>query len=121
MIARIWHGTTNTEKADKYLDYLYKTGVPDYRKTAGNLGAYVLRRFENGVAHFFTLTFWDSFDSIKQFAGSNYERAKYYPEDVNFLLDIEAKAQHFELFGSSPTPDYVRNYAEYRQRLPRWW
>jgi hypothetical protein len=57
MIARIWHGTTKTEKADKYVDYLNKTGVSDYKQMDGNLGTYVLRRIEDGVAHFFTLTF----------------------------------------------------------------
>jgi hypothetical protein len=29
MIARIWHGTTRTEKADEYLEYLNKTGIPE--------------------------------------------------------------------------------------------
>lgn len=99
MIARIWHGTTKAEKADKYLEYLKQTGIPDYKRTTGNQGAYVLRRIENDVAHFFTLTFWDSYDAIKRFAGENLECAKYYPEDANFLLDMEPNVQHFELFG----------------------
>jgi hypothetical protein len=120
MIARIWHGTTNVDKADQYLDYLNKTGMPDYKKTAGNLGAWVMRHIENGVAHFFTLTFWDSYDAIKGFAGKNYERAKYYPEDANFLLDLEPNVKHYELFGKPETPDYVKNYVRSRE-LPRWW
>jgi heme-degrading monooxygenase HmoA len=120
MIARIWHGTTRPEKADSYLDYLNRTGLPDYQHTAGNLGAYVMRRIENGVAHFFTLTFWDSYDAIKRFAGKNYEKARYYPEDKDFLLEFEPNVENFEVFGFSGTPAYVRNYAESRQ-LPRWW
>lgn len=27
MIARIWHGTTQIDKADEYVDYLNKTGI----------------------------------------------------------------------------------------------
>ncbi len=42
MIARIWHGVTKANKADEYLDYLNETGIPDYRNTNGNRGAYVL-------------------------------------------------------------------------------
>ena len=120
MIARIWHGTTRPEKADSYLDYLNRTGIPDYKQTVGNLGAYVMRRMESGVAHFFTLTFWENYDAIKRFAGNDYERPKYYPEDANFLLEFEPKVEHYEVFGAAKTPQYVKNYAANRN-LPRWW
>lgn len=121
MIARIWHGTTRPEKADSYLDYLNRTGIPDYRQTAGNLGAYVMRRMENGVAHFFTLTFWDSYDAIKQFAGKNYTQAKYYPEDKDYLLDFEPKVEHYELFAEAEDVRRTEKYGELRRGLPRWW
>ena len=98
MIARIWHGTTEAAKANDYLEYLNGTGIPDYRNTKGNLGAYVLRRIESDRAHFLTLSFWASLDAIKTFAGEDYERARYYPQDREFLLDFEPTVQHFELF-----------------------
>ena len=100
MIARIWHGTTNADKADEYLEYLNKTGIPDYRKTPGNCGAFVLRRIENEIAHFQTVSFWDSIESIKKFAGEDYEQARYYDEDKNFLLEFEPTVTHYELFGA---------------------
>ena len=120
MIARIWHGTTRPEKADSYLNYLNSTGLPDYQGTSGNLGAYVMRRIENGVAHFFTLSFWDSYDAIKRFAGNDYERPKYYPEDADFLLEFEPKVEHYEVFRPLEPPSYVKHYVKSR-RLPRWW
>ena len=120
MIARIWHGTTTIEIADNYLDFLNRTGIPDYKKTVGNLGAYVMRHIENGKAHFFTLSFWDSLDSIKQFAGDNYEKAKYYPEDPDFLLELEPNVEHYELSEQPATPEYVKRYKRSRM-LPRWW
>jgi heme-degrading monooxygenase HmoA len=98
MIARIWHGTTEAAKADDYLEYLKTTGIPDYRGTNGNLGAYVLRRVENDRAHFLTLSFWESLDAIKSFAGEDPERARYYREDKEFLLEFEPTVQHYELF-----------------------
>lgn len=100
MIARIWHGTTEAEKADEYLEYLNKTGIPDYQKTPGNCGAFVLRRIENGIARFQTVSFWDSIESIKKFAGEDYEKARYYDEDKNFLLEFEPTVTHYELFGA---------------------
>jgi len=31
MIARLWHGRVASAKADAYLTYLHRSGVPDYR------------------------------------------------------------------------------------------
>ena len=97
MIARTWHGMTEASKADEYLDYLNKTGVPEYRATQGNLGVYVLRRIEKNVAHFLLLTLWESEEAIKRFAGPDMEVAKYYPEDKDFLLELEPTVTHFEV------------------------
>jgi len=97
MIARIWHGVTPAAKADAYLDLLNQTGVPDYRATEGNLGAYVLRRIEGDRAHFLTLTFWESRQAIERFAGADIEKARYYPEDREFLLEFEPTVQHYEV------------------------
>ena len=102
MIARIWHGITPASKADAYVDFLNKTGVADYRATPGNLGVHVLRRIEGDRAHFLTLTFWDSVEAIKKFAGPDYEKARYYPEDQDFLLEFEEQVTHYEVVQSVP-------------------
>ncbi len=103
MIVRIWHGVTPAAKCDEYFDYLDETGVPDYRATEGNRGVYVLRRIEGNRAHFLTISFWESIEAIEQFAGSDPERARYYPEDEEFLLDFEPTVEHYEvLVGSVP-------------------
>ncbi|HLA06261.1 MAG TPA: hypothetical protein VJ022_02380 [Anaerolineales bacterium] len=103
MIARIWHGLTPTSKADEYVEYLKRTGIPDYQATEGNLGTHILRRIEGGQAHFLTLTFWDSVESIKQFAGEDFEKARYYPEDADYLLEFEEKVAHYEVMFSAPS------------------
>jgi heme-degrading monooxygenase HmoA len=97
MIARTWHGVTHASKANEYLDYLKKTGVAEYQKTEGNRGVYVLQRLEGDKAHFLLLTLWDSEDAIKRFAGSDMEKAKYYPEDEAFLFELEPKVMHYEV------------------------
>lgn len=105
MIARIWHGITPVAKADEYVEFLNKTGVKDYRATEGNLAAYVLRRIEGERAHFLTLTFWDSVESIKKFAGEDYEKARYYPEDKDFLLEFEEMVAHYEVMVSASSSE----------------
>jgi len=97
MIARTWHGVTDAAKADEYFDYLKKTGVPEYQETEGNRGVYVLLRIEGDWAHFLLLTLWESEDAIKRFAGPDMERAKYYPEDQKFLLELEPTVTHYEV------------------------
>ena len=101
MIARMWHGMTPAAKADKYSAFLNARAIPDYRGVSGNLAVYILRRDEGDKTHFVTLTFWESLEAIKGFAGEPVERAKYYPEDRDCLLEFEPKVQHWEVVGSA--------------------
>jgi heme-degrading monooxygenase HmoA len=97
MIARIWHGVTAATQADRYLEYLKQTGIPDYQATAGNLGVYVLQRIEEDKAHFQLISLWESFEAIKNFAGPEPEKARYYPQDTEFLLELEETVTHYEV------------------------
>jgi heme-degrading monooxygenase HmoA len=99
VIARIWHGMTAAHAADEYFQFVRERAIPDYRNTPGNLGAYVLRRVESDRAHFLTLSFWESEESIRAFAGDDILRARYYPEDDGFLLEFEPTVTHYELTG----------------------
>lgn len=40
---------------------------------------------------------WDSWDSIRAFAGPEPSKAVYYPEDREFLLSLEPNVEHFEV------------------------
>jgi heme-degrading monooxygenase HmoA len=97
MIARIWHGVVAIENADTYYEFLQRSGIPDYKKTPGNLGVQVLRRIEGQEAHFLLTSFWESFEAIAKFAGDDLERAYYYPEDQDFLLEFEPFVSHHEI------------------------
>ncbi|MGA2569710.1 MAG: antibiotic biosynthesis monooxygenase [Terracidiphilus sp.] len=99
MIARIWHGRTKASDAKAYLEYLFQSGIPGYRVTKGNRGAWVLRKIEGDVAHFLTVSFWESQDAIAEFAGADTTVAKYYPEDKQYLMEFEPTVTHYELFG----------------------
>jgi GNAT superfamily N-acetyltransferase/heme-degrading monooxygenase HmoA len=98
MIARIWHGRTPIAKANAYLAFLEERAIPDYTSIPGNRGAWVLRRDDGDEAHFLTLSLWDSMDVIEAFAGEDVAKAKYYPEDRDFLLDLEPKVTHYEVY-----------------------
>jgi heme-degrading monooxygenase HmoA len=97
MIARIWHGITPAAKAEAYTDFLNHSGVLDYQATPGNRGVYMLRRIEGDVAHFTLISLWDSLEAIKGFAGPEPEKAHYYPDDKEFLLEFEPTVSHHEV------------------------
>jgi heme-degrading monooxygenase HmoA len=94
VVARTWHGAVPAARAEAYLDYLQRTGVADARGTVGNRGVLILRRTEGDIAHFQFLSFWDSERSIAAFAGADIARARYYPEDRDYLIELEPGVTH---------------------------
>lgn len=100
MIGRIWHGKTNKSDFESYSNFLKEIAIPDYKKTEGFKGFAFLRSIKNNEAHFNLITYWHNLESIKNFAGQDFEKAKYYPEDKSFLLEFEEKVEHHEVFAS---------------------
>lgn len=105
MIARLWHGKVPADKAKAYHEFLKISGLADYKNTAGNRAVHLLKQDgDDNTAHFYTLTFWDDMEAIKKFAGNEPEKARYYPEDKDFLLEFESEVKHFEILESHSNP-----------------
>jgi len=100
MIARLWHGRTQAARADEYFEYLRRTGLEEYSKTEGNRGVYVLRRIEGDRADFILVSLWDSLDAIRRFSGPDIEKAVYYPEDRDFLEELEPNVRHYDVLSA---------------------
>ena len=64
VVARTWRGWTRREDAEAYVAYLETTGMPAYRSTPGNRGAWILRHDDGERTEFVTLTFWESLEAI---------------------------------------------------------
>lgn len=101
MIVRMWHGRVPTSKAEAYRRFLNRRAIPDYRSVQGNISVHILERREGEATHFITMTFWENMEVIKGFAGEEVEKAKYYPEDKDFLLEFEPAVVHYEVAGHS--------------------
>lgn len=98
MIARIWHGRTKVKDSEAYTLLMNKIAIPDYEKTEGFKKLSFLKRIEGDEAHFTLITYWESLEIIEKFAGKDLDKAKYYPEDKQFLLEFEDKVVHHEVF-----------------------
>ncbi len=98
MIARIWNGKTKIEDLEAYTDFMQVRAIPDYSQVEGFIKLIFLKRRDQHYAYFKLITFWENMEVIKGFAGSDFEKAKYYPEDDKFLLEFPEKVIHYEVF-----------------------
>ena len=97
MVARVWRGSVRRTDADDYAEYMCEVAVPGYAATPGNEGVWMLRRNVDDRTEFVMFTLWQSFDAIRAFAGDDYERAVFYPEDDRFLVERDLHALHYEV------------------------
>ena len=56
-----------------------------------------VRRIQGETCEYLLITFWESWEAIRRFAGDQPEKAVYYPRDREFLLELEPNVQHFEV------------------------
>ena len=114
MVTRIWHGTTTESHAEKYLTFLRYAGTKDYLQCPGNLSVIILHQEESDIHHFMTITEWKDIDAVKNFAGEDYSKAVYYPEDEGFLLTKEERVKHYqtEVIASGRLKEFIRQLKE---------
>jgi hypothetical protein len=98
MIARIWHGTSDTERADRYVEHLREQTFPQLLAIEGHRGACVLRRPESPTSvAVIVVTFWDSLETIGRFAGADREAAVVPPEARALLTSWDERASHWDV------------------------
>jgi heme-degrading monooxygenase HmoA len=97
LIARIWKGAVRQDDGDAYAEYMQTTGIPGYATAAGNRGVWMLRRNVGENSEFLMFTLWESLDAVKAFAGEDYERAVFYPEDDRFLTERDLVSSHYDV------------------------
>jgi heme-degrading monooxygenase HmoA len=98
VIARMWRGWVRTADRDAYVAYIERTGMAEYRRTPGNRAAHMLTRdLGDGRTEIITLSFWESREAIRGFAGPDISRAVFYPEDDRYLVQREHAVTHYEV------------------------
>lgn len=96
MIARLWRGRVPVSKGDAYARVLREEGTRDLRQTRGNRDVLILRQDGKDVTEFLLISLWESMDDIRRFAGSEPDKAVYYPWDRDYLLEFEPRVLHYE-------------------------
>ena len=99
MIARVWRGSVPNDKAEGYELYLADSdrGVGDYRAIRRNRGAALLRRAMGDRVEFVLISFWDSEAAIREYAGPDIDRARYFDYDLECLIEPDPTVTHYEV------------------------
>ena len=98
-IIRTWKGWTTHENAPIYEDMLINEVFPAVKKKGvdGLEKVSISTQRKNEEVEFFLILQFDCLDSVKTFAGENYEIA-YIPENAKqVLLRYDKTAHHYEL------------------------
>jgi heme-degrading monooxygenase HmoA len=82
---------------DRYLSYQSETGIAEYRRSPGNLGALVLTRRQGALVEVKTVSLWTSMEAVADFAGDDPARARFYPRDEAFLVERDSHVDHFDV------------------------
>jgi hypothetical protein len=99
MIGRIWHGYTTHENADIYETLLKEeifAGIHD-RHIAGFQEIQLFRRAVGHEVEFITIMWFDTIDSVKKFAGDDYEMAVVPVKARAVLSHFDERSQHYEV------------------------
>jgi heme-degrading monooxygenase HmoA len=100
VIARIWHGWTSPENADEYEQLVRDEILPGIHRIDGFLGFDLLRANaagENGEVEFVTVTYFESLDAVRAFAGDDYEAAVVPEEARKVLARFDERSRHYEV------------------------
>ncbi len=96
MIARLWHGWTKPENANEYEGLLRTVVLPGIHRIPGYNGAWLMRRRVGPEVEFITLTFWDSMESVREFAGDSQFHAVIPAAARKLLSRFDEQSIHYD-------------------------
>jgi heme-degrading monooxygenase HmoA/uncharacterized protein YciI len=95
-VLRLWKGRSTLDKAGDYIRHATENVFPQLDSIPGHRGAQLLRRSVDNGIEFLVLTFWESMDAVRKFAGANPENAIVEPAARAALIDYDRSVVHFE-------------------------
>ena len=95
-IVRVWKGYGTAAGVQRYCDdHFPGTVLPHLRALGGFVGATVLVRSLEHEVELIVATAWDSLDSVKAFAGEDYDVAVVEPVVQDLLRRFDDRVTHF--------------------------
>lgn len=98
MIARIWKARATPQRASEYAAYLQATVVPELSAIGGYQGVTLLQRErDGGVVEVTVITWWESLEAIRAFAGEAVETAVVHDSAARMLIDFDREVTHHQV------------------------
>ena len=97
MIARVWSAQATPAQAPGYVEHLRTRVLPSVRAVDGFVEAMLLQRAIPGAVEIIVITFWQSVDAIRGFAGEDLERAVIADEAAALLTQFDRRVRHYEV------------------------
>jgi GNAT superfamily N-acetyltransferase/heme-degrading monooxygenase HmoA len=97
MIVRVWRGSATKANTAGYLQHAATRVFPDLRRLPGHRGALVLTRQQGASEEIQVLTFWESIEDIRAFAGVALDVAVVEPEAQAILSDYDRGVAHHHI------------------------
>jgi hypothetical protein len=102
MICRVWQGWTSQENAAAYDSYLKQELFPRVERelaSRGYRGFQVLRLNRSSEVEFMTMLWFDSVESVKGFAGKDYETPVISDKAKRLLAHYSDRCDHYDVSG----------------------
>ncbi len=97
MIARIWKARATPERVRDYTAYLKSTVVPELTAIHGYQGVSLLQRDRSGAVEVTVITWWESLEAIRAFAGEAIETAVVHDSAARMLIDFDRSVEHHQV------------------------
>jgi hypothetical protein len=102
MVCRVWRGWTKEAQAQSYDDYLQKDLFPRLShelRSRGYCGYQLLRIPRGDEIEFMTMLWFESVESVRSFAGENYETPVISDKARSLLAHFADRADHYQVSG----------------------
>src|SRR5712692_7638015 len=97
LMVRSFSASATTANAAAYVDFFNHRLVPHLKRIDGHRGAMVLVRTTAHQAAIEVLTFWESMEAIRRFAGEAIDRAVIEPEARALFLSFDEQVRHYQM------------------------
>ena len=97
MIVRVWTAQTTAGQLPAYLAHLRDRVLPEIKALEGYRGVRVLDRPLTEGIEVVVMTYWESMDAVRRFAGADVERAVVAKEAVAMLAKFDERVRHYVL------------------------
>jgi hypothetical protein len=97
MIARVWSAQATHAQAPAYVEHLRTKVLRAVRAVEGYGGAMLLERASPTAVEIVVITYWQSLDSIRGFAGDDLESSVVADEAAALLTQFDRRVRHYEV------------------------